>query len=187
MKRCGVDPKVKKTLVRNAEHKVKPAARVKVLHNVENTPSTDEPSTVQITKELDQPTLCSSELLANYLSGVKHSLPPPLSSKDFSESKTEICTKMTKKLNFHINDRMYKDLIELNASIDDQKTRRDVRPSSSTSSVKRDAEPNIEDFFEEETDIDTPPKIPVLKPKFKPIRKVDDGELHKLVGTFECL
>ncbi|XP_063625530.1 uncharacterized protein LOC134797236 [Cydia splendana] len=186
MNRCGVDPKVKKTLVRNVERKVRPTARMKVVHNVENTPSTEDPSALQA-RELDQPTLCSSELLANYLSGVKHSLPPPLSSKDLCESKTEICTKMTKKLNFHINDRMYKDLIELNATIEDQKTKRDMRPSSSTSSVKRDTEPNIEDFFEEETDIDTPPKIGVIKPKFRRIRKVDDGELHKLVATFECL
>lgn len=93
---------------------------------------------------------------------------------------------MTKKLNFHFNDKIYKNLVELNASVENLKSKKDKRPSSLTS-VKRELEPNIEDFFEDEKEIDSPPNIPVLKPKFRPIKKVEDGRLHKLVAAFEDL
>lgn len=94
---------------------------------------------------------------------------------------------MTKKLNFHFNDKMYKNLIELNASVEEFKCRKDRRPSSSTKPNKKDVEPNIEDFYEDEKEIDSPPSIPVLKPKFKSIKKTEDGRLHKLVAAFENL
>lgn len=94
---------------------------------------------------------------------------------------------MTKKLNFHFNDRIYKNLIELNANFDDSKLRKDKRPLSASNSTKRDMEPNLEDFYEEDIDIDTAPTIPVLKPKFKPIWRVEDGELHRLISTFDDL
>lgn len=93
---------------------------------------------------------------------------------------------MTKKLNFHFNVRIYRNLIELNASAENSKSRKDRRTSSITSQ-KRDLEPNIEDFYEDEVEIDSPPTIPVLKPKFKPIKKVEDNRLHKLVSAFEDL
>lgn len=93
---------------------------------------------------------------------------------------------MTKKLNFQFNDRIYNNLIELNASVDGLKSKKDRRTSSATS-LKKDLEPNIEDFYEDEKEIDTPPTIPILKPKFRTIKKVDDGRLHKLVAAFEDL
>lgn len=61
------------------------------------------------------------------------------------------------------------------------------RKSSSTTSLKKDLEPNIEDFYEDEKEIDSPPSIPILKPKFRTIKKVDGGRLHKLVAAFEDL
>lgn len=82
---------------------------------------------------------------------------------------------------------MYKNLIELNASISDLKNKKDRRPSSSTVSSKKDLEPNIEDFYEDEKEIDSPPSIPIIKPKFKPIKKLEEGRLHKLVASFENL
>lgn len=92
---------------------------------------------------------------------------------------------MTKKLNFHFNDKIYRNLIELNANID-LKSKKYKRPSSAVS-VKRDVEPNIEDFYEDIKDEDIPPSIPVRKLKFKPVRKVENGELHRLVSSFENL
>lgn len=96
MIKSGADPKVKKTLVRNVNQKVKPTALKRVVHDVGNGSSTSVGDTAQIQapNELSQPTLCSSELLANYLSGVKNSLPPPLSEKDLIASKTELCSKV---------------------------------------------------------------------------------------------
>lgn len=94
---------------------------------------------------------------------------------------------MTKKLNFHINNKIYKNLIELNASIEDTKIRKDKRSTTSAGSTKRDLEPDIEDFCNDEREIDSPPKITIVKPKFKPIREVEDGHLHKLVASFEVL
>lgn len=93
---------------------------------------------------------------------------------------------VTKKLNFHFNDRIYRNLIELNSNLEDQKKKKEKRSASSTS-TKRDLEPNIEDFYEEENDKDSPPNIPVIKPKFKPVKKVENGQLHKLVTAFENL
>lgn len=93
---------------------------------------------------------------------------------------------ITRNLNFHYNDRIYRNLIELNANVDDLKKRKDKRPISSTS-IKRDLEPNIEDFSEELSDQDTPPNIPVIKPKHKMLKLVENGELHKLVSAFDNL
>lgn len=93
---------------------------------------------------------------------------------------------MTKKLNFHCNDRIYRNLIELNANVEDIKKRNHKRPTSSTS-MKKDLEPNIEDFSEEFSEQDSPPSIPVIKPKFKMVKKVENGQLHKLVSSFENL
>lgn len=103
MIKSGADPKVKKTLVRNVNQKVKPTALKRVVHDVGNGSSTSVGDTAQIQapNELSQPTLCSSELLANYLSGVKNSLPPPLSEKDLIANKTELCSKVKRKVYYH--------------------------------------------------------------------------------------
>lgn len=93
---------------------------------------------------------------------------------------------VTKKLNFHFNDRIYKNLIVLNTNVEDSKKKKDKRPSSGSSS-KRDLEPSIEDFYEDVTESDSPPHIPIIKPKFKVVKTVENKQLHKLVATFECL
>ncbi|KOB67655.1 Uncharacterized protein OBRU01_16775 [Operophtera brumata] len=174
MNKFGSDPKVKKTLVRNCEKKVKPTGRNQVVHDVG---CSSKFVTSQNENELDEPTLCSSEALANYLSDLKLTAPPPSNTEDLS---------VTKKLNFHYNDRIYRNLIELNANVEDFKKRKDIRPLSATS-VKRDLEPNIEDFSEEVADQDSPPNIPAIKPKFKMVKKVENGQLHRLVSAFENL
>lgn len=94
---------------------------------------------------------------------------------------------MTKKLNFHFNDRIYKNLIELNANVDDLKTKRGKRPVQSAGSTKKDVEPNIEDFCQDDKESDIVPVIPVIKTKFKPVKKVENGQLHKLIASFEDL
>ncbi|XP_013190058.1 uncharacterized protein LOC106134521 [Amyelois transitella] len=188
MNKCGTDPKVKKSLVRNFEQKVKPA-RKQVVHDVTMASSSNNgisPKNAQVEKELSQPTLCSSEALANYLSDVKKSLPP--SEENVRVDKGQFSSKITKKLNFHFNDRIYKNLIELNANVEETKSRKSGRrPSSGLSHSKRDLEPNIEDFFEDEKEIDSPPNIPVMKPKYKPVKYIENGDLHKLVASFEDL
>lgn len=94
---------------------------------------------------------------------------------------------MTKKLNFHVDNKMYKNLIALNASIEETKIRKDKRLTSSAGLAKKDLEPDIEDFCEDEKELDLPPKITIVKPKFKPIKSVENGHLHKLVASFEIL
>lgn len=77
MNKHGFDTKVKKTLVRNYEHRAKPAARKQTAvldMGCSNSPETSSRSS-QKENLLSQPSLCSSEALAHYLSDVKKSLP----------------------------------------------------------------------------------------------------------------
>ncbi|CAH0589255.1 unnamed protein product [Chrysodeixis includens] len=188
MNKSAPDPKVKKTLLRNYELKVRPSMRKPlVVHDTASSSNlTAQTRSSQKENELCQPSLCSSGAIANYLSDVKKQPAKPVSSDDLNVDKGQLCAKMTKKLNFHFNDRIYRNLIELNASVENSKGRKERRASSITSQ-KRDLEPNIEDFYEDEIEVDSPPTIPVLKPKFKPIKKVEDNRLHKLVAAFEDL
>ncbi|KAF9788782.1 hypothetical protein SFRURICE_018358 [Spodoptera frugiperda] len=186
MHKAASDSKIKKTLVRNCEVKVRPSTRRQVVHDVASIPSQSHKSSrSQKENELSQPTLCSSESINNYIAELKKLSPPPLSSEDLNVDKGEICTKMTKKLNFQFNDTIYKNLIELNASVDNLKSKKTRKPTTNT--LRKDLEPHIEDFYEDEKEIDSAPSIPILKPKFKPIKKVDDGRLHNLVAAFEDL
>ncbi|XP_028167380.1 uncharacterized protein LOC114357792 [Ostrinia furnacalis] len=188
MNRHGFDSKVKKTLNRNCEQKTKPPAlkETSVFDiGCSNLPTADRSSrSSQKENQLNQPSLCSSEALAHYLTDVKKSLPSPTPLEDID--KCQYSSKMTKKLNFHFNDRIYKNLIELNANVEDLKTKRDKRVHSASSS-KRDMEPNIEDFYQDEIESDVMPVIPVIKPKFKPVKKVENGQLHRLIASFEDL
>lgn len=91
---------------------------------------------------------------------------------------------MTRKLNFHFNDRIYNNLVELNSDAADLK-KKDRKAKISTS--KRDLEPNIDDFCHSEKEGDVIPNIPVIKPKLKSVRNIESGKLHKLVSSFEVL
>ncbi|KAJ8712100.1 hypothetical protein PYW07_004942 [Mythimna separata] len=187
MSKSASDSKIKKTLLRNYEIKVKPSTRRTVEHDFASSSNSKKSTRLsQKENELNEPSLCSSGVIASYISDLKKLSPPPLSSEDLNVDRGQLCAKMTKKLNFQFNDRIYNNLIELNASVENQKSKKDRR-SSSTTVLKKDLEPNIEDFFEEEKEIDSPPSIPILKPKFRTIKKVDDGRLHKLVAAFEDL
>ncbi|KAH9637024.1 hypothetical protein HF086_007387 [Spodoptera exigua] len=186
MHKASSDSKVKKTLVRNCELKVRPSTRRQVVHDVAASSRTSHKSLrSQKENELSQPTLCSSESINNYIADLKNLSPPPLSAEDLNVDKGQLCAKMTKKLNFQFNDRIYKNLVELNANVNNLKSKKTKKPTTNT--LRKDLEPNIEDFYEDEKEIDSPPNIPVLKPKFRPIKKVDDGRLHKLVAAFEDL
>ncbi|XP_047031597.1 uncharacterized protein LOC124638647 [Helicoverpa zea] len=191
MNKAASESKIKKTLIRNYEVKVKPSpsTRKQVVHDVgssSNTTSQKSSSSSQKENELSQPTLCTSGAIATYLSDMKKLSAPPLSSEDLNVDKGQLCVKMTKKLNFQFNDKIYKNLIELNTKVDNVKSKKERKPFTNAS-VKKDLEPNIEDFYEDEKEIDTPPSIPVSKPKFKAVKKVDDGRLHRLVAEFEDL
>ncbi|XP_059057767.1 uncharacterized protein LOC131851299 [Achroia grisella] len=188
MNKKGADPKVKKTLIRNYEQKVRKTSPNPVIYDVACTSKQTEKSRQfsQKDKELSQPTLCSSEALASYLSDVKKSLPPP-AVEDLNIEKGELTSKVTKKLNFHINDRIYRNLIALNANVDELKTTKNRRPTSGMKQLKRDLEPKIEDFYQDEEETDIAPNVPTIKPKFKPVKKSYDGDLHQLVASFEIL
>lgn len=98
MNKPGSDPKVKKTLVRNCEKKVKPPVHKQVLHDVVGCSSkvlTGRFSgSSQKENDLIEPTLCSSEALANYLSDIKLSAPPPLSAEELNVDKSKISAKV---------------------------------------------------------------------------------------------
>ncbi|KAL4705185.1 hypothetical protein ACJJTC_018431 [Scirpophaga incertulas] len=175
----GNDAKVKKILVRNNELKFNKNKETVIpdmgsASNISGQPTINR-------YELNQPSLCSSEALANYLSEIKLTLPPPVTCGELSSG--DLCTKITKKLNFNFDDKIYKNLIELNASNAQVKKKKDKKVASN--STKRDMEPNMEDFFQIDTDKDITPTIPAIKPKFKAIRKIDSEHLHKLFGSFE--
>uniref|UniRef100_S4PRK7 Protein phosphatase 1 regulatory subunit 35 C-terminal domain-containing protein n=1 Tax=Pararge aegeria TaxID=116150 RepID=S4PRK7_9NEOP len=104
--------------------------------------------------------------------------------EDLKVSKTELSAKITRKLNFHFNDRIYRNLVELNADIANVKNKKDKKTKAP---LKKDQEPSIEDFCHDEKEDDLPPNIPLTKCKFKPIRSVESGQLHKLLASFEKL
>lgn len=84
MNKFGIDSKVKKTLVRNVELKAKPLTR-KQIAVLDMGCSPKAPETFhssQKENELSQPSICSSEALANYLSDVKKCVPPSVPSED---------------------------------------------------------------------------------------------------------
>ncbi|KAG6464254.1 uncharacterized protein LOC115452937 [Manduca sexta] len=179
MKKSGIDTKVKKTLVRNYEQRVKSTSK-NVTHDVGSTSKVTSEKPAQKENTLNQPSLCSSAVVANYLVDVRKTAPPSAPLDDVNIDKNQV----TKKLNFHFNDRIYKNLIELNANVE-LKSKKERRPSSIN--IKRDLEPNIEDFYCDEKEPDSPPEIPVLRPKFKPVKIVENGHLHKLVAKFDNL
>lgn len=53
--------------------------------------------------------------------------------------------------------------------------------------MKKDLEPSIEDFCHDEKENDICPDFPVLKYNYKPIKKLKDGNLHKIIASFENL
>ncbi|CAG4994669.1 unnamed protein product [Parnassius apollo] len=192
MKKIGSDPKVKKTLIRNYEKK--PSSKVKEAvyevqassSNVLHKKSPRKERSSNNNNVLSCPSLCSSEVLANYLSDVTKNLSPPPVDEDLDIDKAQLKTKMTIMLNFHFNDRMYKNLVELNANGDE--TQKRIKDKQSTKfSIKKDLEPNIEDFIIDEKDEDLIPTIPVPSTKFKTVKKVENGKLHKLISSFEKL
>ncbi|CAG9788529.1 unnamed protein product [Diatraea saccharalis] len=186
MNKHGSSNKVKKTLVRNFEQKKvsghKQLAKLDMGCSSNLSPAQ---SSSKRQTGLSQPSLCSSEAFAHYISDIKRTTPSPNIDEELKLDKCQLEAKVTKKLNFHFNDRIYKNLIELNARVDETKIKKDKRPSSAN--IKRDLEPNIEDFCYDEKEYDMVPTVPIIQVKFKPVKKVDDGQLHKLVASFEDL
>ncbi|XP_068617969.1 uncharacterized protein [Battus philenor] len=192
MKKFGTDPKVKKTLIRNYDQKL--SAKQTGQCTYEPKASGSKISQKRTPKKshydkndkpLSQPSICSSEMLANYLTEVTKNVPTEAAIIDQNIDREQISSKITKKLNFHMNEKMYKNLVELNGNVDVQNTRKDRRPCKTTS--KRDLEPSIEDFDHDEKDKDLMPAIPIPNYKIKPLKIVENGNLHKLVATFEKL
>ncbi|KAJ0174837.1 hypothetical protein K1T71_009945 [Dendrolimus kikuchii] len=182
MNKSGADPKVKKTLNRNYEQKIR-SYQKHVVRDVacsSKLPLTNPSSSKET--DLAEPSLCSSEALAHYLTDIKNSA-IHIPKEDTNIDKGQLCAKMTKKLNFHFNDKIYKNLIELNASVEELKSKKEKRPVS----IKKDLEPNIEDFYQDTKEFDSIPTIPIMRPKYKPVKNVENGDLHKLITKFECL
>lgn len=98
MYKSSLDPKVKKTLVRNCEKKLKTAAKKPVVYDTGSTSRarTNKTSDILVKEnKLDMPTLCSSETLAQYLSDARISSPPPLTIDDLNIVKGRINTKVS--------------------------------------------------------------------------------------------
>lgn len=77
MKRASADPKVKKTLVRHSEQNVNKTNQVRqVVRDPSAGSSKSAVLKLNSRQEFAHPTLCSSEVLANYLSEAKSSVPP---------------------------------------------------------------------------------------------------------------
>lgn len=85
MQRSCLDPKVKKTLVRHSEQKVRPPQRARAVHDSEIRRTTSEPTSSALSSQkeadLGQPSACSSEVFANYLNDVKKCLPPLIAAE----------------------------------------------------------------------------------------------------------
>ncbi|CAG9564868.1 unnamed protein product [Danaus chrysippus] len=184
MKKAANDPKVKKSLLRNYEKRISKESKA-VLDVDSDSSNVLKANGSQKENKLDQPTLCTSEVLASYLVGA-HSAIPPLTTNDTNINKTAINAKVTKKLNFHFNDRIYKNLVEINTDVANLKCKKDMK-TKSTTSLKKDLEPSIDDFCSNEKEDDEFPDVPDIKPKFKAIRKMEDGRLHQLIASFEKL
>ncbi|XP_050664723.1 uncharacterized protein LOC126965264 [Leptidea sinapis] len=178
------DPSIKKTFVRTSQQRIL-GHNSKVIYDVEVHAKTQTSQPTATKEELNTPKLCSSEALATYLTDAKKSLPQILLSEVSKVDKIQLSNKVTKKLNFHFDDRIYKNLVQLNADVANVKNKKE--PRSKVAAVKKDLEPNIEDFYHDEKEEDLCPKIPVIKPKFRPIRKFESGELHELTRSFELL
>lgn len=75
MRKSSFDTRVKKTLVRHSEQNA--PSKSKVVHDFEIRDRCEGslPSTQKVI-DLGQPTICSSEVFANYLNDVKKCLPP---------------------------------------------------------------------------------------------------------------
>lgn len=95
MKKAASDTKVKKTLLRNYELKVKPSTRKQVVACSSNSTSQKSSSSSQKENELSQPTLCSSGAIASYIADVKKLPPPPLSSEDLNVDRGQLCSKVS--------------------------------------------------------------------------------------------
>ncbi|CAK1550375.1 unnamed protein product [Leptosia nina] len=185
MRKAGADNKVKKTFVRHTEQKVKNCHQVVCDLDADSSQST---AVHQIKGQLlDRPSLCSSEVLANYLSEAKNIVPQrPVIEADNLIDKVELKEKITKKLNFHFNDRIYSNLVELNADLGN--TKKKEKKTKATHNSKKDLEPNIDDFCHNEKEEDNVPDIPIIKPKLKPVKWTEGkNALHKLIATFEVL
>lgn len=173
------DVKVKKTLVRNCEQKIE--QKKHVAHGVA---STSKITGINLhDTELSKPTLCSSELFVNYLTNAKKAVASKVLVSN--SNKKDVNATLTKKLNFHFNEKIYRNLIELNSN--DIETRKNDKRPPATISTKRDLEPDIEDFYENNKEDDSPPQIQTIRHKFKPVKKVEMGQLHKLVNKYENL
>lgn len=97
MNKAASDSKIKKTLLRNYELKVKPSTRKQVVHDCassSNSFTKKSTHSSQKENELSEPTLCSSGVIATYLSDLKKLNPPPLSSEDLNVDRGQLCAKV---------------------------------------------------------------------------------------------
>ena len=96
MNKAASDSKIKKTLLRNYELKVKPSTRRQVVHDLASSSNSPKKSTRSSQKEneLSEPTLCSSGVIATYLSDLKKLNAPPLSSEDLNVDRGQLSAKV---------------------------------------------------------------------------------------------
>lgn len=94
MRKAGADPKVKKTLLRNYEQKVRIQSKTV---NCDAGPSKSDKQQTKYDyhkdSDLDRPSLCTSEAIANYITDVRK-CGPTLSPEDLNINQAEINAKV---------------------------------------------------------------------------------------------
>lgn len=93
MNKTGIDPKVKKTLNRHCEQKFKSSDKHVVRDVGCSSENVMKSSGSSKETQLAEPTLCSSEGLARYLSDIKNSA-VHLPKEDINIDKGQLCTKV---------------------------------------------------------------------------------------------
>lgn len=183
MRKARRDPSVKKSLVRDAErdiskHVVKSKEGSEPLSRK---PTRDRSLDQQFHLEYDltNPKLCTTKMITNQISNIKRKPPPAVNLDDVNPEKPLIAAMMTKKFNFHVNERVYGNLVEINTNtIPERKSRR--RSPVRCHSVSRDAEPKLEDFYVKTESVDRPRILTCARPKYKFVTPFDEDRLHKI-------
>lgn len=98
MNKTRTNPKVKKTLVRNCEQKVKTATRKQAVYDAGTSKDPDIICTNnEKENKLTEPTMCSSEMFTNYLCNIKK-LEVPHSADDLNVAKGQSSAKVKGKI-----------------------------------------------------------------------------------------
>lgn len=98
-----------------------------------------------------------------------------------------ILFQISKQLNFHFNEKIYKDLVALNISDSDisSRVRKKTPVPSYISKMTKDIEPNLDDFYEDKPKLDEPILPAPAKVKYNPIIKYNGKDIYERISSWE--